>query len=294
MPEIVEVRKYSDYIKKYLLNKSLIKIDIISGRYKKHGTFPKYDNLSLPAFFNSINTKGKFMYIGFITSTNEQIYLGFTLGLTGGYNVKYKNTIINDNNIYYSTNVYNNVNFIFTDDYTLCMFDQLSFGTIKVFNEDELQKKLSTIGADLFTITEQEFIAALTSKLKKNKSKKNDLIGNLLLNQKIISGIGNYLRADCLYMARISPFTKVADLQDIQIKKIYKNIRKLIYSLYDYNLGVKLQIINPNKDKFPSDYNREFFIYNYKTDINGNVVKKEKLYEGSQVRYIYWCPDIQK
>ena len=29
-------------------------------------------------------------------------------------------------------------------------------------------------------------------------------------------------------------------------------------------------------------------------DIHGNVVKKEEMYEGSQKRFIYWCPNIQK
>jgi formamidopyrimidine-DNA glycosylase len=48
-------------------------------------------------------------------------------------------------------------------------------------------------------------------------------IGIVLMNQKVISGIGNYLRADILYMSKICPFRKVNKLSDIEIEVIFKN-----------------------------------------------------------------------
>ena len=44
----------------------------------------------------------------------------------------------------------------------------------------------------------------------------------------------------------------------------------------------------------PNDYERDFFVYKQNTDINGYNVKKEELYEGSQKRFIYWVPKVQK
>ena len=43
MPEIVEVKKYVEFIKKYIINKKLIDINIINGRYKKHKKFELYN-----------------------------------------------------------------------------------------------------------------------------------------------------------------------------------------------------------------------------------------------------------
>jgi hypothetical protein len=46
--------------------------------------------------------------------------------------------------------------------------------------------------------------------------------------------------------------------------------------------------------KLPADYKRFFFIYQEDTDIYGNKVLKKELYEGSQKRFIYYVPEIQK
>jgi formamidopyrimidine-DNA glycosylase len=37
MPEIVEVRKYVDFIRNHTHNNTVKEINIINGRYKKHG-----------------------------------------------------------------------------------------------------------------------------------------------------------------------------------------------------------------------------------------------------------------
>ena len=58
------------------------------------------------------------------------------------------------------------------------------------------------------------------------------------------------------------------------------------------HLALKLKIIS-KKDKLPSDYKRDFFVYYEETDIYGNVVIKEELYEGSQKRFIYWVKNYQ-
>ena len=44
----------------------------------------------------------------------------------------------------------------------------------------------------------------------------------------------------------------------------------------------------------PHKFSRDFFVYYEDVDINGNKIKKEELYEGSQKRMIYWVPTVQK
>jgi hypothetical protein len=53
----------------------------------------------------------------------------------------------------------------------------------------------------------------------------------------------------------------------------------------------KLKIIDKNT-KLPSHYNRLFYVYNEKVDINGYKIVKKELYEGSQKRFIYYVPEI--
>ena len=64
MPEVVEVRKYADFLNKILKNKNIIEINILQGRYKKYGPIERYNQLKdkLPIKVLDIKTKGKFLY----------------------------------------------------------------------------------------------------------------------------------------------------------------------------------------------------------------------------------------
>ena len=175
-----------------------------------------------------------------------------------------------------------NVEFIFENG-SLFFYDQLSFGSIKVFqSSDELDKKIKLMGLDI--MDPETSVELFIEKINKKKNLQRE-IGNILLDQKIIAGVGNYLRADSLWLSKISPFRKVKDIINKEFINLYKNIRLLTWSLYDYNSGVKLKIIS---NKLPIDYKKEFLVY------NRNEVIKEKLYEGSNIRYIHWVPQIQK
>ena len=54
-------------------------------------------------------------------------------------------------------------------------------------------------------------------KMKRYEEKK---IGNLIVDQKVISGIGNYLRADILYQSTISPYRTIKSLNEEDLKNI--------------------------------------------------------------------------
>ena len=290
MPEVVEVRKYADFLNKILKNKNIIEINILQGRYKKYGPFERYNQLKdkLPIKVLDIKTKGKFLY--FILE--DDYYIFSTLGLRGGWtyklNEKYQFTTLVNNS--YKKNALNHLNVEFKiDKGSIYYFDMLSFGTLKiVIGKDQLNKKLNSLAPDIMDITLDLFINQIT---KKNNLEKP--IGNVLMNQKVISGIGNYLRSDILWLSHISPFTLVKNIDLIELKKIYKNALLLTWGEYNYEEGLKLKKFN-KKDKLPKDYDREFFVYNQKLDIYDNPIIKEELYEGSQKRFIYYVPEIQK
>jgi len=62
MPEIIEVKKYADFILQKLKNKNIIDIKILNGRYKKHKPFEKFYKFknNLPLKLLNVKTKGKF------------------------------------------------------------------------------------------------------------------------------------------------------------------------------------------------------------------------------------------
>lgn len=233
-------------------------------------------------------------------------FIGFTLGLTGGWFYKKTNStttkmmhglntdsfVDDDEGVQnYLKNALNNINveFIFREG-TLYFYDQLSFGTIKIFtNSKDLNKKLSTIGVDLMDLN-TTFEMFYEQIMKENGNK---YIGNVLLNQKLISGVGNYLRSDVLFLSKISPFRRLKNINKTELLSLFTNIRKLIWSSYNYDEALRLKIIKKS-DILPMKYSRDFLIYMHDTDIYDNPVIKEKLYEGNQIRYIYWVKEIQK
>jgi formamidopyrimidine-DNA glycosylase len=302
MPEVVEIRHYSDFIHKYCKKKLITNIQILNGRYKKHSPFSGYKMIQkeLPALIKKIETKGKFLYIT-IESNKKEYYILTTLGLTGGwvfYDNKKKKYIFPRLFTYipkeiqkpYQNRSLNhlNIELKIKGKGNLYFFDTLSFGTFSIIdNKKELEKKLNTIGPDIMDDHTTFEIFEERIRMEKNKKKP---IGNVIMNQKVISGIGNYLRADILWCSRISPFRKVEKITSKELKKIYQMAQAL--TLGEYYYGKKKEKLH--NIHLPHYYGRYFFVYQEKTDIYGNEVKKEELYEGSQKRFIFWVPKIQK
>jgi len=299
MPEINEVRKYVDFIKKKTKNKSILDIKILNGRYKTKGPFELFSEFKkeLPLVVSDIKSKGKFLYIIF----NNNYILFSTLGLSGGWTFydkeKYEHPMSSDYINQEKVSSYfkialNHLNVeLVTEKGSLYFYDTLSFGTMKIIKDWKiLEKKLAELGPDIMEedTTLEVFKERLL--LKKNLDKP---IGNVLMNQKVLSGIGNYLRADILWLSEVSPFRKVRDLKEGELKEIFHNSKLLTWGEYDFDKAVSLGIIKKSM-KMPRDYGRDFFIYKQNEDTHGNEVKKEELYEGSQKRFIYWVPKIQK
>jgi len=327
MPEAVEVRKFADIISANTLGHKITHINILKGRYTKK-PFEGYNDLVkvLPLTIDAINTKGKFTYITLSNETKKKtFYLFNTLGLSGGWTIKGKNKtdfakcdkcnymedstnssdaifaypnmmeyITEDKQNEWFQRALNhlNVEFITDKKMSFYFYDQLSFGTLKAVDSDSngktlLDKKLRELGPDLMdtNTTFEIFKNQMRKKVNDNKP-----IGNVIVNQKIISGVGNYLRADALWMAKMSPFRKVSDITDKEIEILYYSLLSLIWCDYNFKEGKKNGYI---KYKAPDYYKRNFFVYRQEKDINDNPIIKEELFEGSQKRFIYWVKTVQ-
>lgn len=295
MPEVIEVLTYLDFLKKRIKGEIIRDIRILKGRYKTHGPFEGYDALhrALPLRVTDIQSKGKFLYITF---TNGMVLFS-TLGLSGGWlwetNGDFESITIceritkAEREAYLEGSIkHRNVEFK-TAHGTLYFYDMLSFGTLKVVDSTEVDAKLRTLGPDLTEISWEEFRDRMET------AKGDKLIGNVLMNQRLVSGIGNYLRADILWLSKISPFRKMEDLSVAELKRIWKNSRFLAWAKYDYKKGLRLGAIPETHPKRPEDYDRDFYVYRQETDPAGRPVRSERLFEGSQVRYIFWVPGIQ-
>ena len=281
MPEGPEVKDITDYLDDELRNKTLTQVNIKSGRYVKHANPTGYDNFikKLPLKIEAVKCKGKFIYWLF---KDSDFTMWNTLGMSGWW-IKEKEK-------------HNNVEFIFKNKKKIYFNDMRNFGTLIFCSVNNLQKKLDTLGPDILDKNDNFDLF-----LKRINRKRNDtVIASAILDQKVAAGCGNYIRAECLYICKISPFRKIKDLNENELAKIWNVLRQLGWYYYDKTEGEKLKIIDgkfklsaKHKKKGPSKYKPSpgyFLVYRQDTDPYGNKVKHEKIKD----RMIHYVPSIQK
>ncbi len=121
--------------------------------------------------------------------------------------------------------------------------------------------------------------------LTKNIGEKRNIC-NVLLDQKLFPGVGNYLKSEILYKSEIHPETKWGQLSEDRIYTILKNSKHLIRKSYQ-NGGAELKDFrNPEKKSL---FNLE--VYAKKTDPNGNPVLSMISKDN---RRTWFVPEIQK
>ena len=110
---------------------------------------------------------------------------------------------------------------IFTTDKVLVQFN----GPIIEFslNDPSAKPPISLLGPDGLANNFDKDRVLFNLDLKSNKDK-NLLISNALLDQQIVSGIGNKYKSEILFLTKIFPFRKVNLLSESELEKIILNI----------------------------------------------------------------------
>lgn len=268
MPEGPEVKIIVDNLKTLLINDSLAAVDILGGRYIDNQPEYYQEFISLlPLKIESVNCKGKFIWFQF----EKDWSMWCTLGMAGSW----KHNATKHSDIQFTT---------FNND--LWFTDPRHFGTIKFCKDPKLlTKKLKTLGPDMLSdseYTEDEFCQRI------RRYNKHDLC-KVLMNQTYFSGIGNYLKAEILYASKISPFRKLSDISDEEIKILFQNIRKIITASYKAR-GATIKNYSDLEDN-KGEYTFQFKVYNQTKDENGYIVKKTVT---SDNRTTHWVPEVQK
>lgn len=262
MPELPEVQTVINVLKEKLIGKKILDYKII---YEKMIENISDFNLLKNKEIKDIKRIGKFICFLF-----DDIILISHLRMEGKYFIKGFEEI----------NFHEHVIFYFSD-FTLRYHDVRKFGIMCIRNYDNylITPPLKNVADDPFMISINDL---------KNGLKKNKHIKTLLLDQGIISGIGNIYADEILYKSNINPFKLGIDLteQDIENIKKYsciilnesiKDGGTTIRS-YTSSLGVK----GNHQDKLLV-HTKRFCPLNH-------LIKKERI----NGRSSYYCPICQK
>lgn len=290
MPEIAEVALTSEILLKYLKGNKLEQIKFISGRYsKKNPDNYKLIKKSLPLKIIDIDSHGKFMWFKLKNKTSKW-YIWNTFGLTGMWKIMDLGEKIPDKKHVSCL--------LITNKYQAIFYDVIHYGTIKFSNNvEELNKKLKQLGPDF--LKDEDF------NIKKVKKYDDPIVKILMQQGKIGSGIGNYLVAEILYRAKISPYRSGSSLTNRELKKLEYNIKYVVKLSYldnetGYMINLKDELGKLKKKNYHPeivicDDCFEFLIYKKKQDPYGNPIKIAKIVKnGKSYRSTHWVPNIQK
>jgi formamidopyrimidine-DNA glycosylase len=286
MPECPEVCITAQYLLTHIKNKTILKL-----------TSKKKLGISVVGYtVQNIDSKGKLLWFE-LTNKDKMAYIICHFGLTGEWS-------LNDNN--------HKVCIEFTDNSKIYYNDDRGFGKINITsNYNTLQSRQNKISPDLLKtdFTERQFLDTFKVYLNKTKRRNKMLLVKLLMDQHGIgSGIGNYLSAEILYHAQLSPRRTLDSLSDTDIKKLAYSIKYIIkLSYYNNNTGymtnfgdfISIHKEGIKKKIFPNYHseikftNEEFTfnVYRQKTDKLGNKVIVDKIINN---RSTYWVKELQK
>jgi formamidopyrimidine-DNA glycosylase len=110
--------------------------------------------------------------------------------------------------------------FIFENDYRLAFEDQRKFGEVGlVADVDEYLRKRG-LGPDALDVDLAQF--------KNILAKHRGAVKSILLNQKLIAGIGNIYADEILFRARVHPATQTSALKEKAVAKLFRATRYIL------------------------------------------------------------------
>ena len=221
MPELPEVEITKRSLAKQILLKKVNSVTIINPKLRYNLKYEKL-NILKGKIIKKIKRRSKYILIFF---SDESILL-VHLGMTGRfYFIKNKRKKID-------TSFYNNTDIIPQHDHLKIAFkkfdliynDIRKFGFIKRFNKKSITSNnhLAKLGCE--PLTKKFCFRYLKRKIYKKKSS----IKNLLMNQSIISGLGNIYVNETLFLCKIRPDKLGSDIKDNEIRKIIHSIKKIL------------------------------------------------------------------
>lgn len=134
-------------------------------------------------------------------------------------------------------------------------------------------------------------------------------VGAILLDQTIVAGIGNYLRAEILFQCRLDPWKMVGDLTASELEQLVRAVPEITQRAYQtggYTVPDELRDrmrTDPTLTYSPgSEWGTRHYTFrrtNLPCLVCGDVIRQKRQVthadeEGEKERIIYFCPTCQK
>lgn len=144
------------------------------------------------------------------------------------------------------------------------------------------QEDLHRIGPDFLGET-FDFDEAL----RRTRARPDAAIADVLLNQRVVSGVGNEYKSEVLFVAGIHPMRKVSELSDEQLRRVLETARKLMLANVRKRSTARITTFSLNPAAKQYVYGRR----GEPCRRCGTAVEGTR--QGTDARLTYWCPKCQ-
>lgn len=289
MPEAAECRLNADFLESAFNNEPVINLTLNSGRFIKENAIFYWDwiswdlfDLNQPFYITNVTSKGKYLYgkiegSGLEDILREPIYFESKLGMTGFWTDKELK--------------HNHITFELLSGKKIHFNDARTFGNFNIITETHLENKLHNLGVQFLNTNQQwkEDIFSEIIKLRLSKISDKTQVCEVLLDQSIFCGVGNYLKAEILYACNIHPASLWNKLSEFQIWNLFVQARILIKKAYKAN-GASFKSFKDSNGQRTGTFSDEFQVYGRSETPDRDKVMREVFKD----KRVTWYSPIQQ
>ena len=207
MPELPEVETFKRYLDSTSLHQRIAGVEVRDVYVLKGVSARELARRLKGKLFESSRRHGKHLFV----RVDDDLWLRLHFGMTGSLQY-FKNED--------QAPKHTRVLFVFANAHRLAFEDQRKFGQVGLLKDvDEFLKKRG-LGPDALDISRSQF--------KEIFRKHRGAVKTILLNQKLVAGIGNIYADEILFRARIHPVTHASALKDKTVAKLFRATRDIL------------------------------------------------------------------
>ena len=226
MPELPEVEIVRQSLNRQVKNRKIISIQV-NNRNLRLKVPNNFEQIFKNAVIKKIQRKSKYLILVF----DNHLYCVIHLGMSGTLHfigLKKKTTNLSFYGSQSLPKKHNHIIFRFKN-FKLIYNDPRRFGFFKILkNKKDYLKFFTRIGPEAIS---KDFNKKYLDKILKNRTKN---IKNLLLDQKLVSGLGNIYVNEILFQAKINPFRKSFLINLDENKRIVKYSKIILKKAIDF------------------------------------------------------------
>ena len=228
MPELPEVETVKNVLIPIVKNQTITGIDVLRVP-TIHGDIEEFKSTLVNKTFLDVSRIGKFL----IFHLSDDIVIISHLRMEG----KYYELLENEPNTKYSRVVFH-----FKNGHKLCYDDSRCFGMMKLSNEKEYKdvKDIAQLGPEPFDVNDVKYLL--------DRCKKSSLpIKSTLLDQTLMTGLGNIYADEVLFASKIHPLTPANKISKAEWNEIVENAKRILNEAIVAG-GSTIKSYHPGKD----------------------------------------------